>query len=1170
MTPGYEALRVMAMPGPRGRRILLTLVVVAVVAVALYAAAGFLLAPRLVERQLAALGDQRLGQKISMDTVKVNPFTLSIEIIGLRVAQGDQPPLLAAKRAYVDVALLRSGFGRGWVLSEVHCDGLQVLMEAQKNGRLNVADLAERWQRSAAPAKKTDAPLRFTINHLLASDGKLTYRELSDRPAATQILPIRIELENLSTLPDREGRYTVSARFVEGGAVTWRGDLALQPLQSEGDLEVKGLNLATAWKFFRDQLRLGEPKGQITIATHYRFSYANNKVALALSNLRADAAGLSVAREGSSEPLLAVKTAEVREGTFDLARRSVVLPSVTLSNGQAGFFNNSQGVSNWSGLVRESSVTEEASARNDAGQGSSSAPPPWNFDVPGLKVESVALRYRDLKRAAPLDLQAGALHGTAGLTVVAADVLDVRLRDTDLRLEKVRLPSDAPAVQLTQIQVHGGSLDFANQKLAARQIIADGGSLKLERSADGSLPLAAMFQGSGAPEPAKEQAPVKEKAPWGYAVDVVQVQHLDVALSDRSFGGETIAYPLNEVSARIEHFVSGGRKPMKFTASARTGKAGSLAASGAIAPAFSRVDAKVKLAAIELSPLQPVIARYAAVDLASGNASAWATVTYQRGDEGNQSLRAVGPFQVDKLRLNEAGGDVRVLAWERLSSREARLTIGPDRLLIKQIIVDAPEVRIDISENRELNLAQLFKKREPAPADAQPAQPAQATQAAEKKAQFPIRIGELRLRDGTIDYFDRSLVLPFTTPITDFEGTAAGLANDSDRIAALQFEGKIGDFGAVQVHGRVDAFSPTTFTDLAASFQNVELPALSPYTATFLGRKIASGKLWVEMKLHIEDGRLTGGNDVTVHELALGEAVDTPTALKLPLDLAVALLTDSNGVIHTAVPVTGNVRDPKFDIGKVVREALAGIVKKIVSAPFRALAGLFHGDKDKEGDDLGGVVFEPGSAKLMPAEKEKLQNVAKAIEERPQLKLIVQAAYADADREALKYDLATREVAQALGRTLKPDEKPGPLVFENLATQRALERLVAKKTDPDALRGWLAQYEKKNGEARRAGMILRTPGDPEFYEALFEWLAQNEPVSDEMMQELAENRARAVIEALVAAGVDEDRLEPGPVKTVAQKKENENISVQLSLSPLEEDRAAAVPDRPEVTAQTAR
>ena len=64
-----------------------------------------------------------------------------------------------------------------------------------------------------------------------ASPGRRRNADLSglDKTSSTQVLPIRIELENLSTLPDQGSLYRF-ARIVGGGALTWRGDLVRAPI----------------------------------------------------------------------------------------------------------------------------------------------------------------------------------------------------------------------------------------------------------------------------------------------------------------------------------------------------------------------------------------------------------------------------------------------------------------------------------------------------------------------------------------------------------------------------------------------------------------------------------------------------------------------------------------------------------------------------------------------------------------------------------------------------------------------------------------------------------------------------------------------------------------------------------------------------------------------------
>ncbi len=1121
----------------RGRGLLVAFVIVGVV-VLLYGAAGFFLAPRLLERQLVAMAEQRLGKTLAIEKLQINPFALSIDATGLRLGEAGKQPLASARRVYLDLSLWGSGFGRGWVLSNARSDGLQVMLETQHDGNLNFAHLAQRWQQTASAPAPDAAPPRITINHLVANDGMLTYRELSEEPASTKILPIRIELEDFSTLPDREGHYSVFARFADGGVLKWRGDLTLQPLQSEGDLDLQGIKLATAWKFLRDDLRIAEPDGQLAVAGHYRFHRAGDKSSLTLTDIRADVTDVSVTREEASDPMLALKSLSVRDASFALDKRRLDMPVLTLSGGHLVVLTHPDGTLNWAGLVRPAGTTEEmakpelnATPGRVAGEAQ-----PWRVAVREVNVDSVALRYWDRQR--PLDLQAASLDGSAALDVTVGQRVNIAARDMDLGLHKVRLGGDSPPVQLARVSLQAGSLDLSERRFGAGQILVDGGSLALERDATGRLSVAKNFTAQGNHSPASQ--------PWRYAIEQLLVRNLDVAYSDLGFD-KTLAIPVSRVSVRIDNIASNASKPMNVKASASIGSNGSATANGTVSQNFQTMDATVSLKGLALTPLQPLIARYAAVDLASGSAALNATLRYRQA--GKPAFLAKGGFALADVRLNEAGSKTRVLAWKNMSTKDARLTLGPDQVRIKEIVLDAPEITIDISEKREINLVRLMK---PAPAGRdEPSATVKRQNPAPKSTQFPIRVGDLRVRDGVVDYADRSLVLPFSTHVTNFAGAAAGFGTGEDRVATLQFDGDIGDFGSVDVSGRINAFSPADLTDIVASFQNVDMPTLSPYTATFLGRKVDAGKLWIAVNYRIQDGALTGNNDVTIRELKLGEKVDAPSALDLPLDLAVALLTDSEGVIHTAVPVKGDLNDPKFDVATVIREALGNLIRRIVSAPFRALAGLFNGDEDKEnGSDFGNIAFQPGSAKVMASEKEKLQNVAKAMEERPQLKLIVQAPYSPGpDRAVMKRERARRELAQLLGRSLQPDEKAGPIEFENLATQRALEKLAARKTDALAVRDWVARYTEQNGvEPKRAGMFLRSSGDPKFYQAMFNWLAGIESVPDSAIESLAQSRAQNVADTLRAAGIPASRIETASPEAV-ERQDDKPVTAALSLEP---------------------
>ena len=297
-----------------------------------------------------------------------------------------------------------------------------------------------------------------------------------------------------------------------------------------------------------------------------------------------------------------------------------------------------------------------------------------------------------------------------------------------------------------------------------------------------------------------------------------------------------------------------------------------------------------------------------------------------------------------------------------------------------------------------------------------------------------IGVERVRVEGGAMDFADFSLVLPFATFIKDLNGSASGLSSAADSRANLKFEGGVADYGLARAEGTIQPFAPKKFTDIAVAFRNIELIPMSPYTATFAGRKIASGKVSLDLQYKIENSKLLGDNKMVLDKFTLGERVESPTAVNLPLDLAIALLTDSNGKIDLALPVSGDVDNPEFSYGHVVWQAIRTVLTRIVTAPFRALGSLFGSGAET----LGDIVFDAGGARVLPTEQEKLRRVAEGLQKRPQLKLQIQGTWhKDVDARALRARAVRADLAAREGTKLAPGEDPGPVAFEDRAVAGA-------------------------------------------------------------------------------------------------------------------------------------
>ena len=304
-------------------------------ALLLYALAGFFLAPYLLERYVPRYAQDQLGSQATVGDVRINPFLLRLEAKDFRLEHPPGQPIVAFGRLLVDLQL-SSLFRRAWTFADVQIDGLDLYVEIRRDGSLNLAAFMDRLAKRYVDVSSGDqSPRRWLLHHAALRDGKLIFSDLSDpTPASTTFAPITLEVLDLATLPDRHGRYAITAAVPDGGSIAWRGDVSVLPTASAGELEVKALKLSTAWGFMRDELGLSRPKGSLDLAARYHFAYGDGKATLGLESIRAQVSALALSKSGSGEPILALDTIAASEGRFDLAKRELVVPKLELRNGR--------------------------------------------------------------------------------------------------------------------------------------------------------------------------------------------------------------------------------------------------------------------------------------------------------------------------------------------------------------------------------------------------------------------------------------------------------------------------------------------------------------------------------------------------------------------------------------------------------------------------------------------------------------------------------------------------------------------------------------------------------------------------------------------------------------------------------------------------------------------
>ena len=258
-----------------------------------------------------------------------------------------------------------------------------------------------------------------------------------------------------------------------------------------------------------------------------------------------------------------------------------------------------------------------------------------------------------------------------------------------------------------------------------------------------------------------------------------------------------------------------------------------------------------------------------------------------------------------------------------------------------------------------------------------------------KKSSFVFDIGPFKINNAKMTFEDKNLPIPFKTNMTKLNGEFSRLNSSSSKPTKLKLEGAVDEYGYTKITGTVDINDIKLLTDTNLLFKNIAIKNFTPYSGKFVGREIESGKLNLDLKYNIKKSDLNAQNSIIISDIKLGKNVKSPDAVNLPLELAIALLEDTEGVIDLNLPVAGNVDDPQFSIAPIVWKVFTNLIVKAITSPFRLLASAF-GLKE---EDIKSLEFEFGKDEILTSEKESLDNIAKILSKKPKLAIKVKQAY---------------------------------------------------------------------------------------------------------------------------------------------------------------------------------
>ncbi|MFZ1074450.1 MAG: DUF748 domain-containing protein [Verrucomicrobiia bacterium] len=516
-----------------------------------------------------------------------------------------------------------------------------------------------------------------------------------------------------------------------------------------------------------------------------------------------------------------------------------------------------------------------------------------------------------------------------------------------------------------------------------------------------------------------------------------------------------------------------------------------------------------------------------------------------------------------------------LLKWDSVHINGIDANLNPQTVAIREIAVDNAYARLVIETNKSINLLNAVRLTNTKTPATNVTRVAAAPKNAATNSPLPrISIASFVITNTAVSFTDRSLKPNVNMAIQQVNGTISGLSSEQLQHADLNLNAKVDGVGPVAITGTINPFSGTQTNDVKISIKDVDLTPASSYSGKFAGYRIAEGKLNMDLSYQLVGEKLQSKNVITLDRFTFGEKVNSPDATHLPVRLAIAILKDRDGKIVLDVPIEGSLDDPKFRIGKVVTRAIVNILEKVATSPFSVLGAMFGGG----GEELGYQDFAAGSADLTPADKQKLDTLAKALYARPALQLeMVGSVDPDGDRDGLQRAALDREIRTRIWTALResqratnsvdqiilaPDERAHwvkKLYGESVADNKITPQLIAANSNLAAYAAavlprrlaaekgatMLVNPDQSAKEQPAAGTGYRTklvpPPDP--MEAV---LLATFPIGESDLETLAASRAKVVRAYLLQTGkVEAARLFLKEDQTAGLRSDGSRVYLQF-------------------------
>lgn len=300
-----------------------------------------------------------------------------------------------------------------------------------------------------------------------------------------------------------------------------------------------------------------------------------------------------------------------------------------------------------------------------------------------------------------------------------------------------------------------------------------------------------------------------------------------------------------------------------------------------------------------------------------------------KGNYGDlMDIDATGTLDINGLHLGNGKGD-DITSIKRFLADFKQLNPKKNIYHFGQILIDSLSVnymRYDTLDNITLLMGSNAEKNDTI-------QKIDSANILLKILNSDYHIDNFSVKDANLRFNDYSNFEKFSMAFNPLSIIADSI-DKSNRRLNIKVESKIEPHGSFTASVSMD---PKNEKNIDGKYKLSNMPAsmFNPYILTFTSYQLDRGRIEMHGNWTIRNEKIRSLNHFVVIDPSNTKKIRRKDTRKVPLPLILAFIRERGGLIDYEIPITGNLKDPKFHFKDVVSDLLRNILVKPPTTPYR-------------------------------------------------------------------------------------------------------------------------------------------------------------------------------------------------------------------------------------------